>query len=133
MPGCTALIVEDHEEFRLLVRSTLQGKTQCQVIGEASDGLQAVQQAEKLQPDLILIDLSLPKLNGMEAGRRIRKLCPNSKIVFLSADCSPEVVQEALRVGAMGYLLKSDAVDLPVAVQAILAGGQFVSPRLQHS
>ncbi|HEX4919953.1 MAG TPA: response regulator transcription factor, partial [Candidatus Bathyarchaeia archaeon] len=108
-------------------------KTQCQVIGEASDGLQAVQQAEKLQPDLILIDLSLPKLNGMEAGRRIRKLCPNSKIVFLSQDCSPEVVQEALRVGAMGYLLKSDAVDLPVAVQAILAGGQFVSPRLQHS
>ena len=133
MPRCTALIVEDHEEFRLLVRSTLQGKTQCHVIGEASDGLQAVQQAEKLQPDLILIDLSLPKLNGMEAGRRIRKLCPNSKIVFLSQDCSPEVVQEALRVGAMGYLLKSDAVDLPVAVQAILAGGQFVSPRLQHS
>jgi DNA-binding NarL/FixJ family response regulator len=133
MPGCTALIVEDHEEFRLLVRSLLQGKTQCQVIGEATDGLQAVQQAEKLQPDLILIDLSLPKLNGMEAGRRIRKLCPNSKIVFLSQDCSPEVVQEALRVGAMGYLLKSDAAGLPEAVQAILAGGQFVSPRLQHS
>ena len=133
MPGCTALIVEDHEEFRLLVRSILQGKTQCQVIGEASDGLQAVQQAEKLQPDLILIDLSLPKLNGMEAGRRIRKLCPNSKIVFLSQDCSPEVVQEALRVGAMGYLLKSDAVDLPVAVQVILAGGQFVSRRLKQS
>ena len=133
MPGCTALIVEDHEEFRLLVRSTLRGKTQCQVIGEATDGLQAVQQAEKLQPDLILIDLSLPKLNGMEASRRIRKLCPHSKIVFLSQDCSPEVVEEALRIGAMGYLLKSDAADLPVAVQAILAGGQFVSPRLQHS
>ena len=133
MAACRALIVEDHKEFRLVVRSMLQAKTDCYVIGEVSDGLQAVQEAEKLQPDLILIDLSLPKLNGMEASRRIRKLSPNSKIVFLSQDCSPEVVQEALRIGAMGYLLKSDAADLPEAVKAILAGEQFVSSRLQHS
>ena len=69
---------------------------------------------------MILLDLSLPKLNGMEAGRRIRKLSPHSKIVFLSQDPSPEIVQGALRLGAAGYLLKSDATELPLAVDAIL-------------
>jgi DNA-binding NarL/FixJ family response regulator len=103
------------------------------VIGEASDGLQAVEQADELQPDLILLDLSLRKLNGMEVGRRIRKLSPHSKIVFLSQECSPEVVQGALRLGASGYLLKSDATQLPLAVDAILKGEVFVSSRLKRS
>jgi CheY-like chemotaxis protein len=115
MAAFTALIVEDYEDFRQFLRFTLQEKTQCRVIGEVSDGLQAVRQAEELQPDLILMDLALPKLKGMEAGRRIRKLCPNSKIIFLSQDSSRELVQEALRIGALGYLLKSDATELPIA------------------
>ena len=91
----------------------------------------AIEQAKELQPDLILLDLSLPKLNGMEAARRIRKLCPHSKIIFLSQDHSPEIVQGALRLGAAGYLLKSDATELPLAVDAILQGKVFVSRRVK--
>ena len=118
-------IVEDHEGVRALLRSFLENETQCVVVGEASDGLRAVQRAQELQPDLILLDLSLPKLNGMEAGRRIRKISPQSRIVFLSQDSTPEIVESALRIGA-GYLLKSDAKELPAAVRAVLEGGKFV-------
>jgi DNA-binding NarL/FixJ family response regulator len=131
MPLARTLIVEDYADLRNLFRLTLQKDTQCIVIGEAVDGLQAVQKAEELQPDLILLDLSLPKLNGMEAFRRIRKLSPRSKVVILSQDSSPEVVQGALRLGAVGYLLKSDAIDLPLALDAIFQGEVFVSRRLR--
>jgi len=128
MPALRTIVVDDHEDLRKFLRSALE-KAGCVVIGEASDGLQAVEQAQELQPDLILLDLSLPKLNGMEVGRRIRKLSPNSKIVFLSQDASLEIVQAALRLGAAGYMLKSDATDLPHAVDAILQGEVFVSNR----
>jgi DNA-binding NarL/FixJ family response regulator len=126
------LIVEDYEEYRQFHRLTLQKETEFVVIGEALDGLQALQQAEELQPDLILLDLSVPKLNGMEACRRIRKVSPRSKVVILSQESSPEVVEAALRLGAVGYLLKSDAIDLPQALDAILQGAVFVSPRLKN-
>ena len=132
MRALRTLVVDDHEDLRKLLRSMLQEKTECVIVGEALDGLQAVEQAEQLQPDLILLDLSLPKLNGIEASRRIRKLSPNSKIVFLSQDNSPEIVQEALRHGAAGYLLKSDATELPLVVEAILQGEVFVSRRVKH-
>ena len=132
MAAFRTLIVEDHEGLRALLRSLLENETQCVVVGEASDGLQAVQRAQELQPDLILLDLSLPKLNGMEAGRRIRKISPQSRIVFLSQDSTPEIVESALRIGA-GYLLKSDAKELPAAVHAVLEGGKFVSDRLKAS
>ena len=131
MSALRTLLVDDHVELRKLLRSILQEKTECVVIGEASDGLHAIEQAKELQPDLILLDVSLPKLNGMEAGRRIRKLCPHSKIVFLSQDPSPEIVQGALRLGAAGYLLKSDATELPLAIDAILQGKMFVSRRVK--
>lgn len=130
MRDFTALIVEDYEEFRRLLCVTLQEKTRCQIIAEASDGLQAVQQAQELLPDLVLLDLALPKLNGMEAARRIRRLSPHSKIIFVSQDSSSEVAQAALRIGALGYLLKSDATELPLAVDAVLEGRQFVSSRI---
>src|SRR5579864_9797517 len=132
MASARILIVEDHDDLRALLRSLLENKTQCVVIGEASDGLQAVQRAQELQPDLILLDLSLPKLNGMEAGRRIRKISPHSKILFLSQDPDPEIVQSALCIGA-GYLLKSDAKELAAAVHAVVEGRKFVSGRLKTS
>ena len=132
MASFRTLIVEDHEELRAVLRSLLHNETQCVVIGEAADGLQAVQKAQELLPDLILLDLSLPKLNGMEAGRRIRKISPESKIVFLSQEPDPEIVKSALTLGA-GYLLKSDAKDLPAAVHAVLEGRKFVSERLKAS
>jgi DNA-binding NarL/FixJ family response regulator len=127
------IIVEDYEAFRRLLRSILQEKTECVVIGEACDGLQAVQQAKELQPDLVLLDMSLPRLNGIEAARQIRKVCPQSKIVFLSQDSSPEIVQGALHLGAAGYLLKSDANELPLAIEAIMQGVVFISKRLKSA
>jgi DNA-binding NarL/FixJ family response regulator len=131
MAALRTLIVDDHEGFREVLRSKLLEKTQCMLIGECSDGLEAVRQAEELQPDLILMDLSLPRLNGIEAGRRIRKISPNSKIVFLSQDDSPEIAQGALRLGAAGYLLKSDATELPLVVDAVLQEKVYISSRVK--
>ena len=132
MPPLPHLFVDNFEDFRRYLSSILKRKTQCQVVGQASDGLEAVEKAEELQPDLILLDLGLPKLNGMEAARRIRELSPNSKILFLSQDSSAEIVEEALRLGAQGYLLKSEATELPLAVDAITQGKWFVSRRLKR-
>ena len=101
-----------------------------QVIGVASDGLEAVQKAEELQPDLILLDIGLPSLNGIEVARQIRKLSPKSKILFVSQESSADVVQEALRLGAHGYVVKIDARrELLEGVNAVLRGEQFVSAR----
>src|SRR5215470_1058435 len=98
------------------------------VIGQAADGLEAVQKAEELQPDLILLDIRLPKQNGVEAARQIRKLSPKSKIVFLTANDHPEMVEEALNTGASGYVVKVAAGrELFDALEAVMQGGQFVS------
>jgi DNA-binding NarL/FixJ family response regulator len=98
-----------------------------QIVGEASDGLQAVQKAEELQPDLILLDIGLPKLNGIEAARQIRKSAPQSRIIFVSEESSPDIVGEALR-GTCGYVVKSKAEhDLLATVDAVLEGSQFLS------
>lgn len=127
------LVVDDVEDFRHFVCSALEQETECEVVGEASDGLQAVLQAQQLQPDLILLDIGLPVLNGIEAARRIRKLSPNSKILFLTQNCSREIAEGALRTGASGYLLKSDAADLLLAVDTVLKGEQFVSSRVMQN
>jgi DNA-binding NarL/FixJ family response regulator len=130
MPAYRTLIAEDYEAFRQQLRSTLRETAQYVVVGEATDGLQAVRQAEELQPDLVLLDLSLPALNGMEVGRRIRRLSPNSKIVFLSQESSPDIMRGALRMGAMGYIYKSDAAELPLALETVMRGSPFVSSRM---
>lgn len=98
------------------------------MVGEASDGLEAVQKSEELQPDLIVLDIGLPSLNGIEAARRIRNLAPKSKILFLSQESSADVVQEALNSGALGYLIKTQAgSELLSAVDAVLQGREFLS------
>lgn len=99
-----------------------------EVVCELSDGLAAVQKAEELKPDLILLDIGLPGLNGIEAGRQIRELVPNAKIIYLTQESSEDVVQEALRLGALGYVVKTQAGgDLLPAVEAVLQGKQYVS------
>ena len=105
------LVVEDYEPFRRFVCSTLGKTPELQIIGEASDGLEAVQKAEELQPDLILLDIGLPTLNGIEAARRIRKLSPESKILFVSQESSADVVQEALSVGGTGLRCLSHMLE----------------------
>jgi DNA-binding NarL/FixJ family response regulator len=124
----SVLVVEDFEPFRRFVCSTFRKTPELQVVCEVSDGLEAVQKAEELKPDLILLDIGLPTLNGIEAARQIRKLAPESKILFLSQESSADVVQEALNLGALGYVVKADARrDLSDAVEAVLLGEQFVS------
>ena len=98
------------------------------VVGEASDGLEALQKAVELRPDLILLDIGLPSLNGIEVARQMRSLVPESKIIFLTQESSADVVQEALSLGARGYVTKIKAqVDLFAAVEAVLLGMTFVS------
>jgi DNA-binding NarL/FixJ family response regulator len=120
------LAVDDFEPFRLFISSMLQERPDLQVICGVSDGLQAVEKAQELQPDLILMDIGLPGINGIEAARRIRTVAPNSKIIFLTQESSLEAVEEAKSLGASGYVLKIDAqTELLTAVEAVLQGKQF--------
>jgi CheY-like chemotaxis protein len=124
------LVVDDFAPWRDFVLEKLRRNDNLLVIGVASDGLEAVQKAEELQPDLILLDIGLPSLNGIEVARQIRKLSPKSKILFVSQESSADVVQGALGTGAQGYVLKRDAGrELLEGVNAVLRGEQFVSAR----
>jgi DNA-binding NarL/FixJ family response regulator len=122
------LVVDDYEPFRRFVCSTLGKRSELHIVGKASDGLEAVHKAEELRPDLIVLDIGLPTVNGIEAAHRIRKLAPHSKILFLSQESSPEVVQEVLNLGALGYVVKAYAEsELLAAVEAVCQGRQFLS------
>ena len=121
-------MVDDYTPWRRFTRSTLQQQAELQVIGEASDGAEAVVKAEELQPDLILLDIGLPTSNGIEVGRRIGDVSPKSRIVFVSENRSPDIVKAALSTGADGYVVKSNAArELLQAVNTVLEGGRFVS------
>jgi DNA-binding NarL/FixJ family response regulator len=124
----SVLVVEDFAAFRQFVTATLASMSELQVIGEASDGLEAVQKAQELQPDLILLDIGLPSLNGIEAARRIRKIAPCSKIIFVTQESSADVVQAAVDLGTLGYVVKANAGrDLVAAIEAVLLGNTFIS------
>jgi DNA-binding NarL/FixJ family response regulator len=130
-PVVRVLIVDDYEPWRRFIRLTLLAYEELQVIGEVSDGLEAVRQAHQLQPELILLDIGLPELNGIEAARRIRKVSPTSKILVVSENRAWDIVEEALIVGASGYVAKSSAAnELLAAIWAVLAGKQFLSAGL---
>ena len=97
-------------------------------MGEATDGLDALQKALELRPDLILLDISLPSLNGIEVARQMRSLVPESKVIFLTQESSSDVIQEALSLGARGYVIKNMVVaDLFAAVETALMGRTFFS------
>jgi DNA-binding NarL/FixJ family response regulator len=131
MPSTRILVVDDYEPFRRFICSTLRTRPETQIVGEVSDGLEAVHKAEELRPDLIVLDIGLPTLNGIEAARQIRKIAPEYKILFVSQESSADVVQEALALGALGYVVKAHAgSELLAAVEAVLQGRQFVSSGL---
>ncbi len=126
------LTVDDFEPWRHFLSSILLEKPELLVVGEASDGSEAVQKAKDLKPDLILLDIGLPKLDGIEAAQQIRQLSPSSKIIFLSQNNDLDLVKAALGTGALGYVRKTDArSELLPAVDAVLRGKQFVSSSLK--
>jgi len=126
------LLVDDFEPFRELVSLLLQNEVGFEIVAEASDGLEGVRKARESKPDLVVLDMDLPFLNGIEVARQIRLFSPDSTILFLSGNNDSELVREALKTGAHGYVLKFDAVDdLLDAAKAVLSGKRFVSRRLE--
>jgi len=122
------LVVEDHKPFREFISSILQNNPEFRVISQVADGAVAVQMAENLRPDLILLDIGLPGLNGIDVARRILELCPDSRILFVSQETSEDVVEEALSTAALGYLLKADAgSELLAALNSVLLGNKYMS------
>jgi len=129
-PGFLVLVADDFEPWRNYACSELQKCDGTYSIHETADGLETVQKALDLQPDLILLDISIPKINGIEAARQIRSKCPKIKILFVSEDRSLDVVREALSTGGQGYVVKSDGTQLLAAVEAVRQGCFFVSKSL---
>jgi DNA-binding NarL/FixJ family response regulator len=127
------MVVEDFLGFRNFVRSKLEQRPELLLTCEVADGLEAVENAAKLQPDLILLDIGLPSLNGIEVARRVRELAPKSKIIFLSQETTAVLVTEAVALGAWGYVYKTHAEsDLLPAIDAALSGRRYVSASLER-
>jgi DNA-binding NarL/FixJ family response regulator len=123
-------VVDDFALWQRFVVSKLSENHNLRVVGVASDGLEAVLKAEELQPDLILLDIGLPTISGIEAAQRIRKVAPKSKILFLTQELDVDVARVALGDGH-GYVVKSDANnELIAAIEAVLQGKKFVSLQL---
>lgn len=124
------LIADDHAAFRSFLHSKLQ-EWGFRSIVEVADGLEAVTKAAELQPDLVLLDIRMPKLNGLEAAAQIRLLAPQSRVVFVSLHADSDIVESALRDGASGYVLKARIEhELLPAIEAALQGKRFISPGL---
>ena len=122
------LVVDDFEPWRRQVCSMLQTRPELRVVAEVGDGLEAVQKAKELKPRLVLLDIGLPNLNGLESANRIRQVAPDTAIIFLTQNRDKDVVPAALGTGARGYVLKTDAGrELLTAVAGILCGDDFVS------
>jgi|SRR5215469_6044270 len=126
------LLVDDNEPFRKIVILMLQENPGLYSVEQAGDGLDGVQKAENLRPDLVLLDIGLPKLNGIDVSKLIRECSPNSKIIFLTVETDLYVVKAALDTGALGYVHKPRAgIELGIAVEAVLRGRRFVSRNLR--
>jgi len=121
------LMADDHSLILAGLRKLVEGE--CEVVGTVEDGRALVEAAQKLRPDLILLDISMPLLNGLEATRQLTKLVPESKVIILTMHASPIYATEAFQAGASGYLLKrSAASELNQAIQSVLQGRQYLTP-----
>lgn len=131
-PPFRILIVEDFEPWRRFIVELLEQNPEWQIVGEASDGEEGLQKTKQLHPDLILLDVGLPKLNGFQVANSIPTSASKPKILFLSENSSPDLVEGAFNAGAQGYVVKSDAgFDLLPAMRAVLNGHRFVGRRFE--
>lgn len=127
----TVLLADDFVEFRAAVFSLLTKRPELQIVAEASDGIEAVEKSRQLQPDVILLDIGLPKLNGIEAARQIREVAPQSKIIFVTQETSADIMKEAIGLGGMGYVVKAKVEsELLKAIDLVLEGKQFIGSGL---
>lgn len=127
------LIADDHELVRRGARALLNARNGWRVVGEAANGREAVEKAIKLRPDVAVVDISMPELDGVEVVRQIREAVPDAKVLVLTMHESGQMVRHALEAGARGYLLKSDLSDcLTKAVRAIADGKRFLTPRVSE-
>jgi len=114
------LLVDDHPIVRQGLKTLLEGHSDWQVIGEASDGAEAVEKAKSLSPDVMVLDVTMPRMNGLDACRILRREFPRLEILFVTQHDSPQMMREALEAGARGYVVKSNAArDLLAAVEAV--------------
>jgi DNA-binding NarL/FixJ family response regulator len=129
MNPLSILVADDHEVVRRGIRALLEARTEWRICGEASNGLEVVERVKRLRPDLVLLDIAMPKMDGLEAIPRLLEACPGTKILVLTMNDSGEVASQALAAGASGLVLKSDAGrDLVRAVQSVERGQPFLSP-----
>src|SRR5215472_4547334 len=127
----TVFLADDHPIVRQGLRALLEADGKCQVVGEATDGLSAIEQLTLLQPNVAILDVQLPDLNGLEVARRVQTQSPGTRVVMLSMYANEPYVLDALRHGAMGYVLKGTSTDeLLAAVDAVLAGRRYLSAAL---
>lgn len=125
-------MVEDHDPFRRHICSTLETSSLLQVVGTADDGPKAVQQAAILQPDIILLDIGLPGINGLDVARQVGEICRQTRVIFLTQESSAEVVEQAFSVGALGYIVKANAgSEVFAAIKAVTKGERFLSRGLE--
>jgi DNA-binding NarL/FixJ family response regulator len=121
MQGGRVLVVDDFAEWRRELCATIQEIPGLHVVGEAADGLEAIQKSKDLRPDLILLDIGLPRLNGIEVARRLSKVCPESKIIFVTENRSSDIREEGFRAGGSAFVIKSDsASELVAAINFVL-------------
>jgi DNA-binding NarL/FixJ family response regulator len=114
------LVVDDHPVVRHGVKTLLGGRSEWEIVDEAEDGIEAVEKADRLKPDVVVLDVSMPRMDGLEACRRIRKSVPKSEVLIVTQHDSPQMLREALGAGARGYVVKANmARDLPAAVDAV--------------
>src|SRR6202041_937702 len=124
------LIADDHDLMRRGVKTLLQSHAGWEICGEAHTGREAVAQAEELKPDIAILDISMPDLNGVDAARRIRKESPNTEILILSVHYSDQLIRDILEAGVRGYIVKSDSDrDLIIAVETLANHKPFLTPR----
>lgn len=133
MSKMSVLLADDHQLVRAGFRALLKGNRSTRVVAEASDGLETLDQVRKHRPDVVLLDIAMPHLNGLEAVARIRKESPKTKVVILSMHANEEYVVQALHVGAVGYLVKDAAVrELGRAIRVVMKGGTYLGPQISR-